>query len=48
MYGKWFNLAIGSTCPWLKRVKDKMSMSTLVLSKGATEAEISMIRTHWR
>ncbi|MCP6565388.1 hypothetical protein NL503_28865, partial [Klebsiella pneumoniae] len=31
IYGKWFNLAVGSTCPWLKRIKDKMSVSTLVL-----------------
>ncbi|XP_047381667.1 protein AMBP [Sciurus carolinensis] len=48
IYGKWFNLAIGSTCPWLKRIKDRMSMSTLVLGEGTTEAEISTIQTHWR
>uniref|UniRef100_A0A8C5KYA3 Protein AMBP n=1 Tax=Jaculus jaculus TaxID=51337 RepID=A0A8C5KYA3_JACJA len=48
IYGKWFNLAVGSTCPWLKRVKDKMSVSALVLRQGATEKEIGMTSTHWR
>ncbi|XP_046307193.1 protein AMBP isoform X1 [Marmota monax] len=48
IYGKWFNLAVGSTCPWLKRIKDKMSVSTLVLGEGATASEISVIHTHWR
>ncbi|XP_055467637.1 protein AMBP isoform X1 [Psammomys obesus] len=48
IYGKWFNLAVGSTCPWLRRIKDKLSMSTLVLQEGATEAEISMTSTRWR
>lgn len=48
IYGKWFNLAVGSTCPWLRRVKDKMSVSTLVLQQGATEAEIAMTSTRWR
>ncbi|CAO2587809.1 Protein AMBP [Lemmus lemmus] len=48
IYGKWFNLAVGSTCPWLRRIKDKMSVSTLVLQGGATEAEISTTSTRWR
>ncbi|KAM6182442.1 protein AMBP [Erethizon dorsatum] len=48
IYGKWFNLAVGSTCPWLKRIKDRLSMSTMVLRKGATEAQISATHTHWR
>ncbi|XP_008048352.1 protein AMBP [Carlito syrichta] len=48
IYGKWYNLAIGSTCPWLKRIKDKMAVSTLVLGEGTTEAELSMTSTHWR
>ncbi|XP_042534641.1 protein AMBP [Dipodomys spectabilis] len=48
IYGKWFNLAIGSTCPWLKTVADKMSVSTLVLGRGPTDAEISMTSTRWR
>lgn len=48
IYGKWYNLAVGSTCPWLSRIKDKMSVSTLVLQEGATETEISMTSTRWR
>ncbi|XP_036033217.1 protein AMBP [Onychomys torridus] len=48
IYGKWFNLAIGSTCPWLRKIKDKISMSTLVLQEGQTEAEISVSSTRWR
>ncbi|OBS67002.1 hypothetical protein A6R68_04459 [Neotoma lepida] len=48
IYGKWFNLAVGSTCPWLRKIKDKISMSTLVLQEGATEAEISVTSTRWR
>ncbi|XP_008582131.1 PREDICTED: protein AMBP [Galeopterus variegatus] len=48
IYGKWFNVAIGSTCPWLKRIMDKLAVSTLVLREGATEAEIGMTSTRWR
>ncbi|XP_006890819.1 PREDICTED: protein AMBP [Elephantulus edwardii] len=48
IYGKWFNLAIASTCPWLKRIRNKLSISTLVLGEGATESEISTTSTRWR
>ncbi|KAL6086379.1 hypothetical protein STEG23_025086, partial [Scotinomys teguina] len=48
IYGKWFNLAVGSTCPWLRKIKDKISVSTLVLQGGTTEAEISVTNTRWR
>ncbi|XP_012496649.1 PREDICTED: protein AMBP [Propithecus coquereli] len=48
IYGKWYNLAIGSTCPWLKKIKDQLAVSTLVLGEGATEAEVSMTSTRWR
>ncbi|XP_032491362.1 protein AMBP [Phocoena sinus] len=48
IYGKWFHVAVGSTCPWLKRFKDKMTMSSLVLGEGATDREISVTNTHWR
>ena len=48
MYGKWYSLAIGSTCPWVKRIKDDMSVGTLVLQEGTTDAEISMTSTKWR
>ncbi|XP_045647062.1 protein AMBP [Ursus americanus] len=48
MYGKWFHVAMGSTCPWLKKFMDRMSMSTLVLGEGATDGEISVTSTQWR
>ncbi|XP_020938995.1 protein AMBP isoform X1 [Sus scrofa] len=48
IYGKWFHVAVGSTCPWLKRFKDKMTMGTLMLGEGATEREISVTKTHRR
>ncbi|XP_017385777.1 protein AMBP [Cebus imitator] len=48
IYGKWYNLAIGSTCPWLKKIMHKLKVSTLVLEEGATESEISMTSTRWR
>lgn len=48
LYGKWFHVAIGSTCQWLKRFSDRMTVSTLVLGEGATDGEISMTSTRWR
>ncbi|XP_049750916.1 protein AMBP [Elephas maximus indicus] len=48
IYGKWFSIAIGSTCQWLKRLKTRMTMSTLVLGEGATDTEISTTSTRWR
>ena len=43
-----FNVAVGSTCPWLKRFKEKMTMSTMVLKAGPTSKEISVTNTHRR
>nr|XP_025858478.1 protein AMBP [Vulpes vulpes] len=48
IYGKWFHVAVGSTCPWLKKFMDRMSMSTLVLGDGPTDRELSMTSTRWR
>uniref|UniRef100_A0A8C0QEI9 Protein AMBP n=2 Tax=Canis lupus familiaris TaxID=9615 RepID=A0A8C0QEI9_CANLF len=48
IYGKWFHVAVGSTCPWLKKFMDRMSMSTLVLGEGPTDRELSMTSTRWR
>ncbi|XP_075415148.1 protein AMBP [Tenrec ecaudatus] len=48
IYGKWFNVAIGSTCPWLKKFQSRLSMSTLVLGDGVTDTEISTTSTRWR
>ncbi|ELK26643.1 Protein AMBP [Myotis davidii] len=47
-YGKWFHVAIGSTCPWLVRFKDRLTMSALLLREGATERQISTTITRWR
>ncbi|XP_066112536.1 protein AMBP [Saccopteryx bilineata] len=47
-YGKWFHVAIGSTCPWLVRIKDRLTMSTLLLREGVTERQISTTSTRWR
>ncbi|XP_036185671.1 protein AMBP isoform X2 [Myotis myotis] len=47
-YGKWFHVAIGSTCPWLVRFKDRLTVSTLLLREGATERQISTTITRWR
>lgn len=41
-------MAVGSTCPWLKKFMDRMSMSTLVLGEGPTDRELSMTSTRWR
>ncbi|XP_058158490.1 protein AMBP [Dasypus novemcinctus] len=48
IYGKWFNVAIGSSCPWLKKLKGRLTVSTLVLGEGTTEDEISTTSTRWR
>ncbi|KAM5261045.1 protein AMBP [Hipposideros larvatus] len=47
-YGKWFHVAIGSTCPWLMRFKDRLAISTLTLREGATERQLSTTSTLWR
>ncbi|MCQ7614294.1 BPTI/Kunitz-type proteinase inhibitor domain-containing protein, partial [Salmonella enterica] len=49
MYGKWYNLVLGTNCPWLKRGKMRMSVNTLVLQEGPTDEEIRATTTHvWR
>ncbi|XP_076998609.1 protein AMBP [Tamandua tetradactyla] len=48
IYGKWFNVAMGSTCPWLKKLKGRLTVSTLVLEEGATRTDISTTSTRWR
>ncbi|XP_014302642.1 protein AMBP [Myotis lucifugus] len=47
-YGKWFHVAIGSTCSWLVRFKDRLTVSTLLLREGETERQISTTITRWR
>ncbi|XP_069465878.1 protein AMBP [Ambystoma mexicanum] len=48
IYGKWYDVAIGSTCKWLKEYKDKFVMGTLVMDMGATSDELSTASTRIR
>nr|XP_033817452.1 prostaglandin-H2 D-isomerase isoform X2 [Geotrypetes seraphini] len=45
IYGKWYDIAVGSTCKWLKQFKDKFNMGTLVLGVGETSDTISTTST---
>ncbi|XP_060107483.1 protein AMBP [Heteronotia binoei] len=47
-YGKWYEIAVGSTCPWLKKYKDRYTMGTLVVAPGQSREEISMTTTRLR
>ncbi|KAM9324299.1 protein AMBP [Gastrophryne carolinensis] len=48
IYGKWYDIAIGSTCSWLKQYKGKYDMGTLELSEGQTEGDIQILSTRMR
>ncbi|NXW71386.1 AMBP protein, partial [Hirundo rustica] len=48
MYGKWFDIAIGTTCKWMKNYKEKFSMGTLVLGPGPSANQISATSTRLR
>ncbi|NXR71140.1 AMBP protein, partial [Pycnonotus jocosus] len=48
MYGKWFDIAIGTTCTWMKIYKEKFSMGTLVLGPGHSADHISATSTRLR
>ncbi|NWU22250.1 AMBP protein, partial [Dyaphorophyia castanea] len=48
MYGKWFDVAIGTTCKWMKNYKEKFSMGTLVLGPGPRADQISTASTRLR
>ncbi|NWI43473.1 AMBP protein, partial [Picathartes gymnocephalus] len=48
MFGKWFDIAIGTTCKWMKNYKDKFSMGTLVLGPGPSADQISTASTRLR
>ncbi|NXE68773.1 AMBP protein, partial [Calcarius ornatus] len=48
MYGKWFDIAIGTTCKWMKNYKEKFSMGTLVLGPGPSTDQISTASTRLR
>ncbi|XP_066435815.1 protein AMBP [Eleutherodactylus coqui] len=48
IFGKWYDIAIGSTCKWLKRYKGKYDMGTMELREGQTEEEIQTLSTRMR
>ncbi|KAG8447416.1 hypothetical protein GDO86_014771 [Hymenochirus boettgeri] len=48
IYGKWYDIAIGSTCKWVKLYKDKYIMGTLELSDGDSDQEIRTVSTRMR
>ncbi|NWH99916.1 AMBP protein, partial [Tichodroma muraria] len=48
MYGKWFDIVIGTTCKWMKNYKEKFSMGTLVLGPGPSANQISTTSTRLR
>ncbi|NXY91692.1 AMBP protein, partial [Alcedo cyanopectus] len=48
MYGKWYDIAIGTTCTWMKDYKEKFSMGTLVLGPGPSSNQISTASTRLR
>ncbi|XP_006022745.1 protein AMBP isoform X1 [Alligator sinensis] len=48
IYGKWYDIAIGTTCQWMKNYKDKFNMGTLVLEPGLTSDQISTTSTRLR
>lgn len=48
MYGKWYDVAIGTTCKWMKNYKEKFSMGTLVLGPGPSTDQISTASTRLR
>ena len=48
MYGKWYDIAVGTTCKWMKNYKEKFSMGTLVLGPGPSADQISTASTRLR
>ncbi|XP_074871576.1 protein AMBP [Carettochelys insculpta] len=48
IYGKWYDIAIGTTCSWIKQYQDKFAMGTLVLGPGQTSDTISTTSTRLR
>ncbi|XP_063792292.1 protein AMBP [Pseudophryne corroboree] len=47
-FGKWYDVAIGSTCKWLMAYKDKYDMGTMELYEGQTDNELQVISTRMR
>ncbi|XP_060613264.2 protein AMBP-like isoform X1 [Anolis sagrei] len=47
-YGKWFGVAMGSNCRWVKQHKDRFQMGTLVVAAGKTDRETTFTSTRIR
>lgn len=48
VYGKWYAIALGTTCKWLKKYKERYLMGTLVVAPGDTSNELSVTSTRLR
>ncbi|NXJ16718.1 AMBP protein, partial [Odontophorus gujanensis] len=48
IYGKWYDVAVGTTCKWMKNYKEKFSMGTLVLAPSPSTDQITTISTRLR
>ncbi|TRY74127.1 hypothetical protein DNTS_026676, partial [Danionella cerebrum] len=42
--GKWYDIAVASTCPWLKQHKGEAAIGSLELQSGTSTQSISMTR----
>uniref|UniRef100_A0A4W5M1P7 Protein AMBP n=1 Tax=Hucho hucho TaxID=62062 RepID=A0A4W5M1P7_9TELE len=43
--GKWHDVAVASTCPWMQRHKGDAAIGTLELQASGTEGKVSMTRS---
>ncbi|KAM4661796.1 protein AMBP [Discoglossus pictus] len=48
IYGKWYDVAIGSTSKWMKEHSGKFNIGTLELSEGETSDEVRVVNTRMR
>ncbi|XP_075041505.1 protein AMBP [Mixophyes fleayi] len=48
IFGKWYDVAIGSTCRYVKLYKGKFDVGTLELSESQKENEIQIVSTRMR
>ncbi|KAJ7308085.1 hypothetical protein JRQ81_008591 [Phrynocephalus forsythii] len=47
-YGKWYGVAIGTTCLWMKQHKGRFDVGTVTVGPGKTTQEISITSTRLR
>lgn len=48
VYGKWYAIALGTTCKWMKKYKDRYLMGTLEVAAGDSSKELSVTSTRFR